>query len=476
MSSTSQPTPPVPASASPGAKAEKVRSPTPAPRFPKLPGGASEVLVLAYPVILTQISVTAMGIVDSAMVGTLGATELGAVGFGGIWLWTFVCFFVGTTSGVQTFVAQREGAGYLRECGSWAWQGLYAVVPLGALASAILYFGAETGIRLLGPSEAMQPLAASYVSTRCLGMVGMLCATAFGSFFRGVGDTRTPLYATLVANGVNVVLDYGLIFGELGMPALGVTGAGAATAIAEWTYGITMAWMFLRPAVRRRFATDAAAFIPTNVRRLIRTGAPIGGQWWLEMISFSAFTTLVARMGDASMAASQIFVALLSISFMQAIGLSIAVSTLVGQYIGADQPQHAERAFRTGLKLAALLAGVIAILFSSVPDLLVGIFTDDPEVIRLGRPLMMVGALFQFFDAFGIVADGALRGAGDTRWPFLVRLVLAWGVFVPFAYWVGVVLDAGLTWTWGAGVVHVLMLASALVLRFRNGAWRHIVI
>ncbi len=463
MSSPHQPTSPVSSTTAPVVVASTA-------------GGAREVLVLAGPVILTQISMTAMGIVDSAMVGTLGATELGAVGFGGIWLWTFLCFFVGTTTGVQTFVAQREGAGEPQACGAWAWQGVYAVVPLGIAASAALYFGASLGVRLLGPSEELQPLAASYVSARSLGMVGMLSATAFSAFFRGIGDTRTPLYATLVANGVNVVLDYGLIFGKLGLPALGVTGAGIATATAEWTYGLVMAWAFLRPALRSRFATHRARAVGSDIRRLLRTGAPIGGQWWLEMISFAAFTTLVARMGDTSMAASQAFVALLSISFMQAIGLSIAVSTLVGQYIGAGDPESADRAFRTGLKLAAVLEGAIAILFSSVPELLIGIFTDDPEVIRLGRPLMLVGALFQFFDAFGIIADGALRGAGDTRWPFAVRLVLAWFVFVPLAWWVGIVLDGGLTWAWAAAIVHILLLASALVWRFRSGAWRHIVI
>jgi MATE family multidrug resistance protein len=467
MSSTSQPAPPAPAPASarPHAGVSSVAA-----------GGVREVLVLAYPVILTQISMTAMGIVDSAMVGSLGATELGAVGFGGIWLWTFVCFFVGTTTAVQTFVSQHEGAGALRECGPWAWQGVYAVVPLGVVASAILYFGADAGMRLLGPSEELQPLAASYVSARSLGMAGMLCATAFSAFFRGIGDTRTPLYATLAANGVNVVLDYGLIFGELGLPRLEVEGAGIATAIAEWTYVVAMTIPFLRPQLRSRYATDQAKPRGNDIRRLLRTGAPIGGQWWLEMISFAAFTTLVARMGDASMAASQAFVALLSISFMQAIGLSIAVSTLVGQYIGANEPENADRAFRSGLKLAVLLAGGIAVLFSSIPETLMGIFTDDPEVIRLGRPLMLVGALFQFFDAFGILADGALRGAGDTRWPFLVRLALAWGVFVPLAYWMGIVLEGGLTWAWVAGGIHVLMLSATLVWRFRSGAWRHITI
>ncbi len=466
MSSASQPTPP--ASGTVPAAAPDV-SPAPA-------GGVRQVLVLAYPVILTQISMTTMGIVDSAMVGSLGATELGAVGFGGIWMWTFVCFFVGTMTGVQTFVSQREGAGAHRECGAWAWQGIYAVVPMALLATGVLYFGAADLMRLLGPSEELQPLAASYLSVRSLGMAGMLCAVAFSSFFRGIGDTRTPLYATLTANAANAVLDYGLIFGELGLPQLGVTGAGVATAIAEWLYMLAMIVPFLRPFVRQRYDTTKCAPKTTDIRRLLRTGAPIGGQWWLEMASFAAFTTLVAKMGDASMAASQAFVALLSISFMQAIGLAMAVQTLVGQYIGSAQQEYAERSFRSGLKLAVLLAGAIAILFSSLPGLLMGIFTNDPEVIRLGRPLMIIGALFQFFDAFGIVADGALRGAGDTRWPFVIRFALAWLVFVPLAYWMGIVLEGGLTWAWVAAAIHVLMLSTTLVWRFRSGAWRHIVI
>jgi MATE family multidrug resistance protein len=174
------------------------------------------------------------------------------------------------------------------------------------------------------------------------------------------------------------------------------------------------------------------------------------------------------------MAASQAFIALLSLSFMQAIGLGIAVSTLVGRYIGSGDPALAERSFHSGLKLSAILAGLIALLFTSVPEMLIRIFTDDPEVIALGRPLLIVGALFQLTDAFGVVADGALRGAGDTRWPFLARLALAWGVFVPLAYYVGVVLDGGLTWAWSAAAFHVALLSATLVWRFQHGAWREI--
>jgi len=437
-------------------------------------GGLREVVRLAYPVVLTQISVTAMQVVDSAMVGSLGASQLAAVGFGGIWTWTVMCFFIGTTSAIQTFVSQSRGAGEDGGCGPWTWQGMYATVPLAGLAGLALFLAVDPLMGWLRPSDTMRPLVVDYVSMRSLGAVGLTVAASLSSFFRGLGDTRTPLYATLAANAVNFVLDYGLIFGELGLPRLEVRGAGLATSLAEWTYMAALLAPFARRAVAGRYRTAPVRPERSAIRRILRTGLPIGGQWWLEMTSFAAFSTLVVRLGDAPMAASQAFVVLLSLSFMQAIGISMAVSTLVGQYIGAGAPASAERSFRTGLGLALVLAGAIAAAFALLPDLLLSLFTDDPEVLRLGRPLLLVGAAFQLFDALAIIADGALRGAGDTRWPFLARFALSWGLFLPLAYGLGFWLGGGLTWAWTGGAVYVAVLSVVLLGRFRSGAWREI--
>jgi MATE family multidrug resistance protein len=181
-------------------------------------------------------------------------------------------------------------------------------------------------------------------------------------------------------------------------------------------------------------------------------------------------------MGDASMAASQAFVVLLSISFMQAIGVAIAASTLVGRYVGARDPEAAERSLRSSLRLASLFCAAIGALFVALPGPLLRVFTDDPSVLALGRPLLLVGALYQVFDALGIVTDGALRGAGDTRWPFLAQLALAWGLFVPLAWLLGVAAGGGLLGAWVGGTVHVAVLAVVLLRRFRSGAWRRIAI
>ncbi len=437
-------------------------------------GGLREVAVLAGPLVLTQILMTAMGVVDSAIVGRLGAAELGAVGLGGMWVWTLTCFFVGTSTGVQTFVAQHHGAGRAEACGTWSWQGLASVVPLAGLAGCGLFFFADSLIEILAPTETIAPLATDYMRTRAFGMMGITAASSLSAFFRGIGDTRTPLLATLVANIANLFLDLGLVYGWYGMPKLGVAGAGLATSISEWIYFGAVAYVFLLPSIKTRFNTHFQRPNFAEIKRLWNTGIPIGGQWTIEMLSFAVFTTLVARMGDAPMAASQAFIQLLSLSFMQAVGISIATTTLVGRYIGAGQPEFVARSLRSSMLLGSLLAAFIAALFVLIPTTLLGIFSTDPRVLVYGGPLLVVGAFYQFFDAIAIVSDGALRGAGDTRWPFVARCLISWLVFLPLAYLFAVPMGWGLTGAWVGGLVSMVLLALFLVLRFRSGAWRRI--
>ncbi len=438
------------------------------------PGGLREVAALAYPIVLTQMSITAMGVVDAAIVGRLGAAALGSVGLGGMWVWTFTSFFVGTSTGVQTFVAQQHGAGRERTCGAWSWQGLASIVPPAAVAALATGLGAGLFIDQLVGSREMAPLATGYMRARSLGLVGITAAVSMSSFFRGVGDTRTPLYATLAANAVNLVLDFGLVFGLFGLPRLGVVGAGLATSISEWVYFGILALLFLSPRLSARFDTRFRRPVAAEIKRLWRIGVPIGGQWLLEMLSFAVFTTLVARMGDAAMAASHAFIQLLSLSFMQATGISTAAATLVGRYIGAGEPGRVERSFRSSIVLGSALGGAIALLFVALPGVLIGLFSSDPAVLAYGRPLLAIGALYQFVDALGIVTDGALRGAGDTRWPFAVRCALSWLVFLPAAYLFAFPLGGGLTGAWLGGLVYTTLLTLYLTWRFRSGAWRRI--
>ena len=190
------------------------------------------------------------------------------------------------------------------------------------------------------------------------------------------------------------------------------------------------------------------------------------------MITFALFTTILARMGDRPMAASQAMIQLLSLSFMQAVGISIAAAALVGRYVGARDLESAQRSHRSALALGLALSAVVATLFLGAPDMLLRVFTSDPAVLELGRPLLRLGAFFQLADAAGIITAGSLRGAGDTRWPFLVQSSLAWAYRLP-AVWVAAVwLGRGVQGAWTAELGYVILLGALLLARFERGAWR----
>jgi MATE family multidrug resistance protein len=439
-------------------------------------GGLREVTLLAAPVVLQQVSATAMMVVDSAMVGRLGPTELAGVGFGSVWLWTIFSFFYGVASGVQTFVSQYQGSGRERECGAWAWQALYFVLPLCALVLLAVLHLIGPLLELAVPSAELRSTAHSYIMARLPGEAAMACMMVLTAFFRGFGDTRTPMFVMIFANALNGVLDYGLIFGRLGLPELGVEGAGLATSISSIAGGAILFALFLRPALAERFATALPRPDLAQLRRFLRVGLPIGGQWCIGTSTFAFFTTLIARMGDSSMAASQAFLMLLCISFMQAVGISTAAQTLVGRYVGANDDAAVARAFRASLVLGVGLALGVAVLFIAIPGQLMRIFSDDPSVLALGRPLLLIGALFQLFDAIAVITQGALRGAGDTRWPFLFETLFGWGVFVPLAYTLGITLEGGLAGAWTGGLISLGCTALILQWRFRSGAWRHVAI
>lgn len=446
------------------------------PRIKNSQGGLPEVVKLAYPIVLTQLSMSAMQIVDTAMVGRVGATELGAVGFGGIWMWTALTLFVGTTQGVQTFVSQDFGAGRKTAAGAWFWQGIYAVLPVTIVAIGVFALAVPGFLDLLAPPQEIRPLTTLYVQARAWGSPAGVAFVVGAAFFRGIGDTRTPLYVTLLAVSVNAILDYGLIFGRLGLPELGVAGAGYATAVANWVGLATIMGALIRRKTRHGYATGWIRPDLSSIVRFLRTSAPVGAQWLLGMSSFAVFSTLVAHMGSTSIAASQALIAVLSMSIMLASGLSIASSTLVGQYIGARNLAAAERAHRSAIAIGFAVSLGLAALFIGAPGFLISLFTKEVELLEAGASLMLVGAVLQIFDTMVNISSGSLRGAGDTRWPLMATTTLAWLVYLPLAYFLGITLEGGLLGAWTGCAVNSFLVSLTLLARFRRGAWKTITI
>ena len=437
-------------------------------------GSYRQVWALAHPAIFTMISQTVMWTVDSAMVGHVGKTELAAVGLGGIFVFTLYSFFIGLTSTVNTFVAQNYGAGDYRKCGMYLWQGLYISLAA-SIAIYVVRALSPQIVDLLRPDEPVRPLTISYARIRMLSAPFFLVYYTFSHFYRGIGDTRTPLKVLLVAHAVNLVGDYLLIFGKGPFPAMGVDGAAWATTLANVVAaGIFFSLIATRTMRVRYGSLDQKRPRAAELARLYRIGIPIAIHFFLDMGSFLVFSAYIGRMGTEALAVNQIAIQILALSFMPCQGFAIAATTLMGQYIGAGHPHLAMKSASTTLKMGLLYTGLIAVLCVTIPEHLVRIFNSDPMVVRLGSAVLYWAALFQAFDAVQFISDGALRGAGDTRVPMLIVVGAAWFLFLPLAYIFGTVLERGVVGAWAGATIYIVVIAVAMFVRLKTGRWKRV--
>jgi len=435
-------------------------------------GSVTEAWKLAYPTVIGMMSTTVMWTVDTMMLGRVGKTELAAAGFGGVLVWTLYTFFVGIVTGVSTFVSQAKGGGRPRECSRFAWQGLYLAF-FSSLILALFLWKMNWILALAAPDPAVTAECLRYTRARLLGAFFLLATFAFHSFFRGIGDMKTPMVISVFSNAVNIVLDLVLIFGLGPFPALTTLGAGLATATADVSAGLLGLALFLRPRMNRLYHTRSEhPFQMDSMKRLVRVGAPIGGQFFLDMGSFSVFMAMMGRLGTDALAASQIGLQVLSFSFMPANGIAKAATTMVGQYLGAGRRALAEACGWMVLRMNLVYSTAMALIFLLARRYLFMIFNDDPAVVAMGVKIVPLLALFQIGDAMQMSYSNALQGAGDTRFPMLTLALSAWLVFVPLALFFAYRLGLGVVGGWMGGVVHFTVVATILTIRFRRGKWK----
>jgi MATE family multidrug resistance protein len=437
-------------------------------------GGYAEVWHIAYPAVLTMISQTVMSFTDAVMVGRLGAVELAGVGLAGTLVWGLYSFFNGLVNGVNTFVAQDCGAERYSQIGRMTWQGIYFAVISGV---ALIFLSSHSTdlFRLLGPSSDVQAVGSAYLSIRMRGGLFIVMWMCFSAFLRGLGDTRTPLKITVAANAINIFGDYVLIFGKFGFPRLGIEGAAIATVTANGVGALLFFLIFISAKNARRYGSRSE-WRPRleSMRRLSVVGIPIGLQWLLDMGSFIFFSALIGRIGTMQLAATEASIRLMSLSFMPVYGLSIAATTLVGQYIGSQEVPLACKSGNSALRLGFLYTIFIGMVFMVFPDKLVSLINSDPEVVRIGSSVLRMAAVFQMFDGLGIVSNGCLRGAGDTKWAMYIGVGYAWLLFVPLAYIGGFVLRGGAVGAWAGATIYICALGLTFFARFRSGKWQSI--
>ena len=427
------------------------------------------------PVLIGQLSYTMMGVIDTVMVGRLGVSALAAVGLGNFVTWWLLSFVIGMLTGVNTLVAQAMGGRRPQAAGAALYQGIYLGLML-AFVLVACWPVVPWFMRTFGATPETAEIAADYMQVRLLGCFGFVLLNACDSFYRGLGRTSILMGCGFAQMILNCGLNWLLIFGNLGAPQLGAAGAAWGTVLAQTTVGLFL-WATIQGRAKQRREFGLSETWKPNLQvfeRLTRLSLPIAVQYFMEMGGITVFFAIIARLGDAEMAVTNAVVQAWSVAFLAAVSLSVGSTTLVGQCIGAGVPEDGRLAVQRVLRVGYVISAIMGVIYLAIPETLVALFIQDADLDRLlpfARPLFLIVVICLVFDLIFHVVSGALRGAGDTRYPMLVNIGSAWLLFVPAT--IVVTPLYGLIGAWSCLVLHVVVMAALMHFRFKGDAWKH---
>ena len=434
-------------------------------------------LALALPMVLARATQAVITFADAIQVKHLGAGALAATATGGLNVVGFVILPMGTVFIVQSFVAQLAGAGARDDAPRFAWYGL-AIAAIAAVVSVAAIPAIEPLLGLTGYSPHVQVEMSRYIEIRILSVGAVVGVEALGNWYGGLGNTWMQMVAGIITMVVAVVCNWLLIDGHLGLPALGVAGAAWGSVIASWAGFAFLAIAFWRRWGGAPRTPVSGSLSRRELWRVMRFGLPNGLNWFLEFAAFQLFVNVVlASLGDETVAALNVVIAVNSISFMPAFGLASAGAILAAQAIGRGEKDAVWPQVKVTLACTGGWMCAIGGLYLIAPGWVLTWFEEPGKsgnLVAIGTGMLAISAAWQIFDAVCMTLAETLRAAGDTAWTAAARLILAWAVFVPSAIFVVNYAAGGPMGAMVCLVGYLALLAAALAYRFRNGAWRNI--
>ena len=418
---------------------------------------------------LSQLGHVMVNFVDSVVVGHIGKVPLAAVGVGVSTTSVLLVLGVGLSMGAVPLVAAADGRRDLPELGRL----LVASVWTNALAGLLL---AGLGqlvpllLPLLGQPPEVVALAGPWVQVISLSLFPLMVFQGFREFAEGLGLTRQAMWLSILANGVNGLLCYALVYGAWGAPAMGMMGSAWATLVARGLMAVFMAAYVLRAKrlrAERAAITSWLADGPT-IRRVVDLGAPIGVQMALEVGAFGMSLLMAGWLGVTTEAAHKVAIDVASMTYMAASGIAAAATIRVGNLRGAGKLPAARQAGFAAYWLTFAFMGAMGILLISTRHFVPYIYISDPQVVEQAATLLLIAALFQVSDGLQVVGLGALRGLEDVKVPSIVALLAYWVVALPLGYYLGFTLHLGAPGVWTGLLVGLTIVAGVLLLRFRR--------
>jgi len=444
--------------------------------------GYRSVLSIAVPLILSTGAWSILHFVDRMFLTWYSPEAIAAAMPAGMLNFTIMSLFLGTAGYATTFVAQYHGSGQHQRIGPVLWQGIYIAVAGGILHLLLIPLAGPI-FRFVGHEPLVQEYEIVYFQVLCLGATPAIASSAIAGFFSGRGKAWPVMWVNVLATALNIILDYALIFGKWGLPELGMKGAAIATVLSAcFSFAIYLI-LFSRSGYESRYYTLRGwMFERPLFLRLMYFGFPSGVQFFLGMAGFTAFILLVGRLGTMELAATNIAFNINNLAFMPMIGFGMAVSVLVGQYLGKGKPDLAQRSVYSSFHLTFLYMASVAAAYLFVPNIFINPFASqaDPASFAAIRKttliLLRFVAIYSLFDALNIVFASAIKGAGDTRFVmFMIAIVSSLALVVP-SYIALVLLQAGIYTAWTIASVYVSILGLIFLFRFLGGKWKSMLV
>ena len=440
-------------------------------------GGVAEMMSIALPMIVSTACDGVMTFTDRLFLSRLGPEQMNAAMGGGVAMQMMMFFFIGLTGYTTALVAQYYGAGQKKMSGVAAFQAILialAAYPIILLCKPLsLHF-----FSFMNVPEVQLPYQISYFNIVIYGVIFSILRNCLSCYFSGLGRTKVVMMAALVSVVVNVLLDYILIFGKLGFPAMGIRGAALAT-VAGSAVGLgILIIVYLGRFNRENFAImNSFRFNWAVMRKLLYFGYPAGLELFLNFLGFTVIIFMFHSRGDAVATASTIMFSWDLATFIPLLGIEIAVTSLVGRYMGAGDPETAHKEAMSGIKTGIFYSAVVLVLFVSIPESLALVFRpgDDnlvfDEALPIAASMIRIASLYVLAEAMMVALVGALRGAGDTHWTMIASVTFHW-TFIPLLWVMFHVFNASAVMGWLALVIIFLVFCFALYLRYKSGKWK----
>ena len=433
-----------------------------------------EILRFALPLTLSMLTTAINTTVDMLFIGVLGTAPLAAVPLAAFVYMIAWVLLIGVMRNALAFTARAHGAGRPKTIGPILAH--YHLLALAGLPLMLLYvqiWPLVAHLEILSPQ--VRDLAQVYLEIRAWDISFSMLLILYTAFYQSIGNSRFPMLINLGVVGLNIVLDYGLIFGHWGLPALEVRGSALATVIAQGMgAACILAVTFLGPARRLYDLRLMVRLKARKMREILRIGIPQGLGDCVELTTWTVFMLIVGRLGETTLAAGNIGIQVTHLIFLPGYAFGLAASSYIGRFLGAEQPGAAKVTAGRIVALGVGYMGLMGIPLWFLGETLASAFTSDDEVIRLAGLMFKVMAFYQVIDGLGFITRTALGGAGDTVWPTLALAVCALGVMFPGAWWLSTLITPPLVGAWLGAFVYMVAYAALMQWRFHGGRWLNI--